>query len=150
MLVDSEALSRLEQVCRDMVLRDPCDTLARARLAWCLFLQGVHQAGQESILEGLVGETDAPVLSGGLPPANREAHQLLDECLRQTETVLHLALSGRERSEMEHLRYLTRLCVGDQPVAAAELKLQRILQRLLQDVCRASEVEPSAEEPHAE
>lgn len=136
-LVDPEALRRMEAVCRARVLADPMDTLVRGRLAWCLFLQAVHQAGQESILEQL-GLTTLEVDAVRIPEslADRQAQELLDECLRHTEAVLHLSAPGQQRTEMERLLGLARLSVGEPAFIAAEQKAHRILDTLIRDLNR--------------
>lgn len=134
-LVDPEALRRMEAVCRARVLADPVDTLARGRLAWCLFLQAVHQAGQESILEQL-GITPLEVKAVGPRESfeDRQAQELLDECLRHTEAVLHLSAPGQQRTEMERLLGLARLSVGEPAFNSAEQKAHRILDTLIRDL----------------
>jgi hypothetical protein len=133
-VVDPEALRRVEGVYRMRLLSDPCDTLARGRLAWCLFLQSLHRAGEERILNALRG-SKVTFASGPLPmPFGPEAQELLEECLRQTEAVLHLSEPGEQRMEMERLLGLARLSVGNGAYRAAEDKAHRILDSLIQDL----------------
>lgn len=125
----------MEEVYRARLRKDPCDTLARARLAWCLFLQSLHKAGQESIIQSLsqglpqVDTTGLRAVQGG-----PEAQELLDECLRHTETVLHLTMPGEQRFEMERLLGLARLTLGDTAFSAAEQKAHQILDSLIRDL----------------
>src|SRR5436190_24346001 len=100
-----DALRRAESIYRHTLLIEPGDTAFRLRLAWCLFIQAVHQAGRESILDtveceygGLNGLT--PELSNGI---EKSVDELLKDCVRQTTTVRQLTLKERDRSDAELL-----------------------------------------------
>lgn len=138
--VDAEALRRVENFCRSRILQDPCDTLPRGTLAWCLFLQALHQAGRESVLNLLPDLTLWPEgeQEPFEPQSERGAEQLLAECLRLTEIALSLTEPGELRTEMERLRSLARLSAGEQPVYRAEQQMQQILHTLMDDVKAAN------------
>lgn len=134
-VVDAEALRRIEAVYRARLLSDPCDVLARGCLAWCLFLQSLHRAGEERMLDRLRGFHSAAGKALAIPrPAGPEAQELLNECLRQTETVLHLSEPGEPRLEMERLLGLARLSAGSQAFHSAEENAHRILEDLIRDL----------------
>lgn len=143
-VVDPEALRRVETVYRSRIITDPCDTMARGRLAWCLFIQSLHKAGQESVIQALSAvQVDAATFA--LNAHGPEAQQLLDECLRHTEAVMQFC-SGEERSEMERLLGLARLSIGSTAMAAAEDRAHEILQRLMRDLSDPSQIKNDGED----
>jgi len=134
-VVEPEALSRAEAVYRQHLTHEPQDTVARLSLAWCLFMQALHQAGRESAL-GRV-----PVAPVPLPPPQEspsavdpEARQFLLDCLRQTTAVVHLSQSAQDRRDVEKLRALVRLCNGDEVMSAAEAEAVRILDEITREI----------------
>jgi hypothetical protein len=121
--VNLDAIRRVEQVYRGRLRADPSDTLARVRLAWCLFAQAMHEAGQESVYEALRSRqppTAKELEELGLPSSERGATSLLDDCLRQSYAALHLTASKREQEGAEELQALARLVSGEAPLARAE------------------------------
>jgi hypothetical protein len=121
---------------------DPADTLARVRLAWCLFAQAMHEAGQESAYEAL--RTSRPPTTNelerqGLPSPERGATSLLDDCLRQSYAALHLSVSKREQEGAEELQALARLVSGEAPLARAERWASEILAVLTADLNATTE-----------
>jgi len=104
-----DALKTAESGYRNQLASDPCDTQARVKLAWCLFVQAVHAAGRESLFHE-VHEYSEPV-DERLPniiDAIREndVDHLLRDCLRQTTAVLHLSKEQRDRTDVEMLQTL--------------------------------------------
>src|SRR5579859_2218810 len=48
-----EALRETELRCRRSLIEDPTDMIVRIDLAWCLLLQAVNRAGQETVQAAL-------------------------------------------------------------------------------------------------
>lgn len=160
-VVEPEALSRAEAVYRQHLIHEPDDTVARLSLAWCLFMQALHQAGRESVLgvgsmvvEPLAGPSevregagsrpicDGPAFSGmrtgaaELDVNDPEARNFLLDCLRQTTAVVHLSRSAQDRRDVERLRALVRLCNGDEVMSAAEAEAVEILDGIAREMGR--------------
>jgi hypothetical protein len=134
-----EALRRAECSYRDTLTTDPADTGTRLRLAWCLFVQAVHQAGRESILETITCESvGAEVLPGVIRSIQEtDVDHLLQDCLRQTTTVMQLSRRPHERTDVEMLQLLVKLAGAEQWAADADkeahLRLRDITKALILD-----------------
>ena len=104
-----DALKTAEAAYRTQLASDPCDTHARMKLAWCLFVQAVHAAGRESLFhQGHEGSAPVDERLPHLLESIREndVDHLLRDCLRQTTAVLHLSKEQRERTDVEMLQTL--------------------------------------------
>lgn len=130
-----DALWRVERVYRKQLLDEPGDTVARISLAWCLFMQAIHRAGQES--------TVTPVLELAIPAepsdedspvGDRDSAVLLQDCLRQALAVLQLSPDPRDRSDVERLQALVKLSGGSELLADAEEQSRRILTQLTREM----------------
>jgi len=143
-VVDLSPVQRVENLYRQRLLEDPCDTLARNRLAWCLFMQALHQAGRESV-QSRVPSTEAMEQAADWNCAaaspEREAEDLLRDCLRQASTVLVLSQSQQEHQDVENLQGLARLSCGALPGGQAEGWVEQILERLARDVVEPPVIE---------
>lgn len=143
MTVDLDTIRRVEQIYRDRLREEPCDTLARVRLAWCLFAQAVHEAGRESAYEALrsckLSNSDE-LDESSLPEMERGATSLLDDCLRQTYAALHLSVSRREQQDAVELQALARLISGEAPLARAERWATEIVAALVIDLNEAGSI----------
>lgn len=135
--MDLDTVRRVEQIYRNRLRSEPCDTLARVRLAWCLFAQALHEAGRESAYAALrcsnpphAEELDEKCL----PEMERGATSLLDDCLRQTYAALHLSVSRREQQDAAELQALARLISGEAPLARAESWANEILSAMVVDL----------------
>jgi hypothetical protein len=145
--LEIDSLARVERFYRHHLESEPEDTAARLGLAWCLFLQSLYRAGQESILEELMagdgsGEADLP------PPAARaspDAGQLLRDCLRETFATLQLSGDPGHITDAEKLQALVRLAGGGETLPEVEARALRILKRLARDV---QSNRPSPRRPH--
>jgi hypothetical protein len=144
---DPDVLKRLERSYRRHLAKKPEDMGARINLAWCLFMQALHQAGQESILR-IFREVDTGTDS---QRGNRirtdldtDALQLLKECLQQMHTVQQLSLHARERVDVEKLQALIRLSGGERAVVEAEKETLRALIKLAQEILQRSAQSESA------
>jgi hypothetical protein len=138
---DPDALQRLERRYRRHLAKKPEDMGARINLAWCLFMQALHQAGRESILR-TAREVDegADSQRGGRLSAvlNADALQLLKACLQQMHTVQQLSLQARDRVDVEKLQALIRLSGGERAVAEAEQETLRALVTLAYEILQQS------------
>lgn len=130
-----DALRRVERIYRKQLVDEPGDTVARVSLAWCLFMQALHRAGQES--------TVTPVLELAVPPepvdgdpqkSDRDSAVLLQDCLKQALAVLQLSPDPRDRSDVERLQSLVKLSGGDALLADAEEQSRRILTQLTREM----------------
>src|SRR3712207_1101837 len=111
--LDEHALREAERGYRLRLTDEPGDMVTRVSLAWCLFLQAMHQAGQENtlaVLDETAGGRPAPL--NGRTSRDHETRRLLQDCLRQAMIVRHLSRSAEERSEMERLQSWVRLSGG--------------------------------------
>ncbi|HEY3282486.1 MAG TPA: hypothetical protein VGN26_09450 [Armatimonadota bacterium] len=137
-VIEIEALKHSEEIYRARLANEPGDTTARMKLAWCLFMQALYRAGQESVLMALVAASGAREDSpeGALLKAlqSEESSALFGECLKQTNTVLQLSPSDGDRRDMERLQYLARLSGAGQAVVEAEEAAARILGELLREL----------------
>src|SRR5438105_8952993 len=90
--VSIDQLKTQERGYRRQIDHEPMDMCARANLAWCLFLQAMHQAGRENLLALLQERGDLPEhpLEGGFR-LDRDAQHLLRECLVAMRAVYDLS-----------------------------------------------------------
>ena len=135
--MDLDAIRRVERIYRDRLRSEPCDTLSRVRLAWCLFALSLHEAGRESAYAALRSQQlpDAANLEEAsflLPEV--AATSLLDDCLRQTYAAIHLSQSRREQQDAAELQALVRLVSGEAPLARAENWAKEILTAIVSDI----------------
>ena len=104
-----DALQTAESAYRNQLASDPCDTQARVKLAWCLFVQAVHAAGRESLFHEVhEGSVRVDERLPRVIEAIREndVDHLLRDCLRQTTAVIHLSKEQRDRTDVEMLQTL--------------------------------------------
>ncbi|MCC2669055.1 MAG: hypothetical protein K0Q72_1526 [Armatimonadetes bacterium] len=137
-----DALWRVERMYRQRLTDEPGDMVARVSLAWCLFLQALHRAGEENALTGI----DSALEEAGIPitemlelgeddgEEGRAADRLLEDCLRQTVTVLQLSPDPRDRTDVERLQALIRLSGGEAAIADAEDQSRQILVQLTREM----------------
>jgi hypothetical protein len=136
-IIDVDTLSTLESSCRKRLAAEPEDTQARSNLAWCLFMQAVHQSGQENLLsalyreDGELREKSDPLLADHL---DRDAYQILRDCLQQAVAVVQLSPDERHQSEVGKLHQLIRLSGGEQALQEAEAEAGRIISELTRDL----------------
>ncbi len=133
--IDIDALKRAERAYRNSLAGEPGDTAVRLRLAWCLFVQAVHQAGRESMLHQVEGPDGR--LADQLPAILNARHDtqvdtLLKDCLHQTTIVLQLTREDRERTDVELLQALITLAGADQLTAEARQQASRRLSHITQ------------------
>jgi hypothetical protein len=118
-------------------MSEPDDMGARVGLAWCLFMQALHQAGRENLLTALVTkeeEREEPVSAILQSVLNTESLDLLKGCLQQAITVRQLSPREEERREVEKLQELAKLAGAEQEVREAEVEGLKILMELTQAV----------------
>lgn len=132
-----DALWRVERLYRQQLVAEPGDTMARVSLAWCLFMQALHRAGQESTAPMLL-ELPVPPDTGELDPdplaRERDSAHLLQDCLRQTLAVLQLSPNPRDRTDVERLQALVKLSGGEALLADAEEQARRVLLQLTREM----------------
>lgn len=130
-----DALWRVERIYRKQLAEEPANTVARVSLAWCLFMQALHRAGQESAV-GPVLELALPAepLAGEGASSDRDSAVLLQECLRQALAVLQLSPDPRDHSDVERLQALVKLTGGSEMLADAEEQSRRILAQLTREM----------------
>ena len=140
-----EELRRAESSYRECLVSDPADTATRLRLAWCLFVQAVHQAGRESILETISFDGPGSDLLPGVIRSIQETDvdHLLQDCLRQTTTVMQLTRRPHERSDVEMLQLLVKLAGAEQWAADAD----REATMRLRDITKALILETDLTKP---
>ena len=137
--IKMEALKRAESAYRTSLVSDPADTAARLRLAWCLFVQAVHQAGRESILDSIHSTGSESEAMRGVIRSIQETDvdHLLQDCLRQTTTVMQLTRRPHERTDVEMLQMLVKLAGAEEWAADADReaasRLRDITQALVND-----------------
>jgi hypothetical protein len=132
-----ETLKRVETVYRRQLQHDPADMVSRLSLAWCLFIQALHKAGQESALTTLGEPGDccsAP--SAENPAREQDAQQLLRDCLRQTIMIMQLSPDTRDQSDVRRLRALVKLSGAEQLLSEAEADATRLLQDVAAEIFR--------------
>jgi hypothetical protein len=133
----ADALKRVEEVYRKQLAADPADTVARISLAWCLFMQALLRAGQESVLAALVDASEGKdeQLSRAIRTIlEQNAAELLDDCLRQTMTVKQLSSDPDAHVSAERIQTLVQLSGRGDAVSAAEDEAARILNEVTREV----------------
>ena len=131
------SLKRAEHIYRTRLANDPDDSNARIKLAWCLFMQALYRAGQESMLNALVSPgSDEPseVFVRSRCIWDQDAEDLIHECLNQTGTVMQLSSDPLHRTDALRLQALVKLSGGDLAVAQSRENSSRILSEFLHDV----------------
>jgi hypothetical protein len=131
------SLVRVADFYRRRLESAPEDMTARLSLAWCLFLQSIYRAGQESVLEeattgdGITGAEPSTARPAGLEP---HARQLLCDSLRETFATLQLSAHPGHVTDAEKLQTLVRLAGGGKALSEVEAGALEVLERLAQDL----------------
>lgn len=144
-VIDHEALARAKKLYRQRVQKEPRDIAARIELAWCLFIESLHEAGRESALAGPAEEAAqgvVPAETSGQVVAREEARTLLAECLRETYRVRQLSSVAAEHQEADRLQALARLAVGEEALSNASAAANEAVKRLMQAIIRNEDVPP--------
>lgn len=126
-VAEAKALRQAEEAYRKRLLREPTDVEARLRLAWCLFLLSLHQAGREAIVQELLatGSEAGVTLTDRLQTLlHQDSEELLRDCLRQLSAVTRLSDRVQDQRDAEQLGALVRLSGGEQ--AACEVEAEAI------------------------
>jgi hypothetical protein len=139
-IIEVEALRRVETLYRSRLLAEPGDMVARVSLAWCLFLQALHRAGEERMLHALVPGSENGAASASTPKRAANGHEdaetLVRDSLRQAVTVLQLSPDPRDRVDVERLQALITMSGGGQAVCDAEADAARILAEVSREIMR--------------
>jgi hypothetical protein len=137
---NTASLKQAEKTFRERLLTQPDNMEARLNLAWCLFIQAVHQSGQEMALLNPVPEYDRTAISSADSESKADsALSLLQDCLCQTYTIKHLSLSSEDHKAIERLQVLFALCGAQEQAVHAERRAIEKLIRLASAVSQSSE-----------
>jgi hypothetical protein len=128
-------LDRAEHTYRQQLVAHPEDTDLRLRLAWCLFMQALYQAGQEAAISA--GASDPGQSSECL--SERDSQNLLKDCLQQTYTVMHVGAQSGERPDVEKIQELVRLSGTSEVLLQAQDRATFILTKLAGEILNAAE-----------
>ena len=128
-LFDLCALQTAEVNYREHLLSQPDNLATRLSLAWCLFIQALHQSGHEAAImyNGLAYEQALvpSVASDHMVAERRNAQSLLHDCLQQTYIVKHLSTNDEDRTGVERLQVLVELAGAQEPATYAEAESLR-------------------------
>lgn len=151
---DMEALQAIEGAYRERIDEEPVDTGARLRLAWCLVLRAVHEAGREAMAMSVVTaaaaapgtpvwgasaavpagcSNDAKAVSAVEPSVTSTRSEeytscvLLKNCLQQATMVLQLSTVPEEKHEAARLRDLIQLSGARQAIIEADEEADKIV-----------------------
>ncbi len=132
---DVNLLRRIEDTYTRSLLEKPDDMQVRLRLAWCLFMQALHQAGQESVVTALVNDEASHRSSGAsLLPFDKDAYLLLKDCLRQTFAIMQLSPCAQDQKDVRQIQELVGLLGAGQVFTDAKDEAYQILSNLTQDI----------------
>jgi hypothetical protein len=127
---------------RRQVNHEPLDMRARANLAWCLFLQAMHESGREHLLSALRERgAMAEMPSDGAFRLSGDARQLLRECLTQMRAVYELSHDPLDRADVERLRELVSISGAEAALCDADAEAARWLAEMAQAILTAPPVE---------
>jgi hypothetical protein len=142
LVCDLDTLKLTERTYRQRLLNEPADTSARVDLAWCLFMQALHRAGQESASRDHVPPCDhASVTVCGAAKADRDAIELLKDSLRQAYTVMHLSSRAEDQMNAKRLHMLVKLSGAVDMVSEAATEASKILDEITSDIIQSAVVE---------
>lgn len=141
--VSIDQLKNQERGYRRQVDHEPMDMCARANLAWCLFLQAMHQAGRENLLALLHERGEDPYIpsyEGGLR-LDRDAQHLLRECLIEMRTVYELSRDPKDIADVDRLRQLVTISGAEAALRDADHEAARWLAEMAQAILAMPVVE---------
>jgi hypothetical protein len=134
---DIDSLRRLEGVYNARLAHDPGDHVARMHLAWCLFMQALHESGQQSVIVALFSpddELDERTMKRIRSVLDRDARRMLRECVRHSVTVMQLSTDPRDKRDAQNLQSLVRLTGGFPTIEEAEGNGSRILKSVAREL----------------
>ena len=137
--IEMASLKRAETIYRSRLVNTPENTETRIKLAWCLFMQALYRAGQESMLAALISndeDNQSDLSQRSKFIWDQDAGELINDCLQQTSTVLQLSASSKERLDANRLQSLVKMSGGEQAVAQAREASSRLLGEVLQELLR--------------
>lgn len=138
-----EGLRHLEATYRDRLRAEPADTRLRLSLAWCLVMQALCEAGQESLAASIHKTSEAlrEPLAGRVREAlsdpvvdERATSHLLHCSLRQASAVMQLSMDPDERSEAENLRALVSRSGASEVVARSDEEAAHTLSEIAEAI----------------
>ncbi|MGC4046128.1 MAG: hypothetical protein QM758_20240 [Armatimonas sp.] len=133
-------ISRLQQMIDTVgmqVDREPDNTAARLRLAWCFLGRALYRVGQTSVVPAVpLSDGDADTL------------ELLQKCLHQVTVVRQISLQSHEQQEAQMLYSLIGMANGHQVTQKSDDEANAILQNLMVSLRSASSPRSSLEPRH--
>jgi hypothetical protein len=134
--IDQASLKLSERVFRERLEKEPDDMNARLSLAWCLFLQALHQAGRESVAQALVARAEETETTDDSTHSllDKNARALLREALQQAAAVRQLSPHPQDSTYMNLLQSLASLSGASQIVSGTEQEADRILSKLTSEM----------------
>ena len=136
-IIEMATLKRAEHLYRTCLANQPEDTGARIKLAWCLFMQALYRAGQESMLAALVaqpGEDRSSISQRSRFVWEEDADQLIRDCLQHTSTVKQLSRNPKDRNDADRLQHLVKMTGGHHAVEQAREASSKVLGEVLQEI----------------
>lgn len=128
---------------RKRVDHEPLDLDARMNLAWCLFVQAMHQAGGETLLDSLREKGAVADFSAASPRFGGDSRHLLRECLKQMCAVCELSRDPTDLADVERLRYLVTISGAEKALREADDEAARWLAEMAQAIVAGPIVERS-------
>ena len=141
---DIEILHQKNIQYRQQIREDPGNLELRLGLAWCLFIQALHQAGRESILTGTSAVDEvgaAATVRRSTCLFDQDAYQLLKSSLHETFTVMQLSVDTQGNEDVAKLHALIQLSGANAAFDEAQAEAMRVFTRLLHDIATQSEQE---------
>jgi hypothetical protein len=138
-VIQMSSLKRAESIYRTRLANEPGDSTARVKLAWCLFMEAIYRAGQESMLAALcttVNLDDEQRSKRMQLIWDQDADQLLNDCLQQTTTVMEISSDPWDRKDVERIKALVKLSGVRKAVSDAEEEAARIQAAILSDILK--------------
>jgi hypothetical protein len=140
--VSIDSLISQELGYRHQVNHEPLDMRARANLAWCLFLQAMHESGRENLLFALRKcGTVADIPNDAVFRLNGDAQHLLRECLTQMRAVYELSQDPGDLADVERLRGLVTISGAEAALREADTEAARWLAEMAQAILTAPPIE---------
>lgn len=132
---DIHTLRKIESTYQIQLEVEPSNLDIRLDLAWCLFMQALHEAGRESLRVPLPSndqDLDRAVLYREIRLFEQKSYTLLKSCLRETFTIMQL--SPITPKEVSKLHTLIRLSGAGEAFAEAEDEAMKVLARIGRDI----------------
>lgn len=130
--VNIARLCQIEVMMQNVLDREPEDTAARLRLAWCLLGKAFHRAGEDAISNTKSDSTEG-------------AEQLLQRCLHHATIITQVSVRVQERQQADSLRALVEMAGGYAALEKSSEEEDTILQEILTRLRGTQESSPATE-----